>query len=236
MELLARAALSAQLPEPLRGEVAASAWTRAIMLGRYDIADKLAPEVARDYPVTRKLVEDYLQAGSPKQKRDSGLFLILHFPGLRPYVNAGEARRELLEKIDNFRDNWWCLDSGTSLEQMNFEHQNDRESSRKRKAPPGPAFLSEEDARNAHSQWQQLVKGGTGPDYLARETLKWASEEPSDSRIAEALHLAVRSTRYGCDDRETSKLSHKAFKLLHSRYSASKWAKETPYWFGGTNY
>ena len=45
----------------------------------YQATTPIAPEVAKAYPVTKKLAEGYLQAGSPKQKRDSALFLLLHF-------------------------------------------------------------------------------------------------------------------------------------------------------------
>jgi hypothetical protein len=68
-------------------------------------------------------------------------------------------------------------------------------------------------------------------NYLPQQALKWARETPDDPRIPEALHFAVRATRYGCDHEETSRLSKEAFKLLHNRYPNSKWAKETPYWF-----
>jgi hypothetical protein len=32
----------------------------------------------------------------------------------------------------------------------------------------------------------------------------WDWERPNDPRVPEALHLAVRATRYGCTDDETS--------------------------------
>jgi len=50
--------------------------------------------------------------------------------------------------------------------------------------------------------------------------------------VPEALYLAVRSTRYGCTDKETGRLSKTAFELLHSRYPDSEWAKKTKFWFG----
>ena len=54
---------------------------------------------------------------------------------------------------------------------------------------------------------------------------------PHDPQVPEALHFAVRSTRYGCNSDDDSKLSHQAFRLLHERYPASKWAKATPFWY-----
>ena len=43
------------------------------------------------------------------------------------------------------------------------------------------------------------------------------------------MHLAVRATRYGCTDDETSQWSSKAFQLLRRRYPKSEWAAKTKY-------
>ncbi|NJL72874.1 MAG: hypothetical protein HC888_15650 [Candidatus Competibacteraceae bacterium] len=48
-------------------------------------------------------------------------------------------------------------------------------------------------------------------------------------RIPEALHMAVKATRFGTGDDNTSKLSAAAFKLLHSKYKGNPWTKKTPY-------
>jgi len=58
-----------------------------------------------------------------------------------------------------------------------------------------------------------------------------AQRHPADPRSPEALHLAVKSTRFGCTDKETGKWSKAAFDFLHRHYPTSAWAKKTPYWF-----
>jgi hypothetical protein len=72
---------------------------------------------------------------------------------------------------------------------------------------------------------------GTAPNYLCRVAIDFAQKSPADPRAPEALHLAVRSTRYGCTDKETGRWSKAAFDLLHSRYPNTTWAKNTKYWF-----
>ena len=72
---------------------------------------------------------------------------------------------------------------------------------------------------------------GPAPDYLPREVIDWAKTHPSDPRVAEALALAVKSTRFGCTDQKTGQFSKQAFDLLHSRYPKSSWAQQTKYWF-----
>ena len=112
LELLEQASLSDKIPQRLRGELAAATWTRAVMLGRHDIAEALIPAVESAYPGMSQSLKAYAATQGTEEKWRSALFTILHFPGLRPYVNAGSARQTTLEKIDNYRDNWWCVDVG----------------------------------------------------------------------------------------------------------------------------
>ena len=83
-------------------------------------------------------------------------------------------------------------------------------------------------AQRQHSLVQKL---GNAPNYLCRTAIDWANKNPTDPRSPEALHLAVKSTRYGCTDKETGRWSKAAFDLLHKRYPNTNWAKETKYWF-----
>jgi hypothetical protein len=65
---------------------------------------------------------------------------------------------------------------------------------------------------------------------LCRETVAWARAHPNDARVPEALHLAVRTTRF-TSGQHTSAFPKQAFVLLHTRYPQSKWAAMTPYWY-----
>jgi tetratricopeptide (TPR) repeat protein len=234
VDMLAEAATGTDLPEPLRGELAVATWTRAVMLDRPDIAGKLIPEMEKAYPLMTGQLQAYSASGAD-EKKEAGLFVILHFPGMRPYVNAGVARTTRMDKIDNFRDNWWCGDVGTEIDQVNFVKdwrpwRPHLSASVPKDAPSAPPFLSMAQQKDGEAQWQQLATSGPGSRYLTREALAWAKAKPLDPRVPEALHLAVRSTRYGCGG-DVSKLSHQAFTLLHEKYPNSKWAKATPFWY-----
>lgn len=239
LELLRQASLSDKLPQNLRGELAAAAWTRAVMLGRHDVAEALLPAMEAALPSATPWLKNYSAAQGTEEKWHAALFLILQFPGLRPYVNAGAARQTKTEKIDEYRDNWWCIDVGSDVDEINYGKQYTEWEREPRNitfkepsnAPAYPTYLTAAQVEAARNEWKELSHSGTGPNYLVREVLRWARLRPEDSRIPEALHLAVRSTRYGCDNNETTPLSQKAFALLHSRYRNSKWAKETPFWF-----
>ena len=227
LELLQQAALSRQVPERLRSELALATWTRAVMLNKHEVARTLVLAIQQAYPQTRDLMEAYTKANEADQHY-AGLFVILHYPGMRPYVNAGAARIEELEKIEDYRDNWWCTEVGHEVSDRVHEIPAGFV---QQKSPFSPAFLSTAELAAGASDWQKLASLSTAPYYLTQETLQWAKERPEDPRIPEALHFAVRTTRYGCDDRDVSSLSRQAFRLLHSRYPQSVWTKKTPYWF-----
>jgi hypothetical protein len=61
--------------------------------------------------------------------------------------------------------------------------------------------------------------------------MAWAQRTSDDPRVPEALHLAVRATRFGCTDADTGTFSKAAFDLLHQRYPKSSWAQKTKYWY-----
>ncbi|HMJ26529.1 MAG TPA: hypothetical protein VK475_11895, partial [Pyrinomonadaceae bacterium] len=83
----------------------------------------------------------------------------------------------------------------------------------------------------AATQLAALQALGTGPNYFCRIAIAWTEKNPADPRSPEALHLAVRSSRYGCTDDQTGRWSKAAYDLLHRRYPNSTWARNTRYWF-----
>src|SRR6266700_4188640 len=236
LELLVKSALDETLPERLRGELALATWTRATMLGRHDIATILVPGIEKAHTEMKDDLESYAHAESPQSQWHAALLTILHFPGARPYVNAGLARTTDIGTIDNFRDNWWCDDMGQYLEtaggDLYWEAKDaTRKGHERADLPSYLGFLSTEEKEAARSQWRTLDAFGTAANYLPEQTLNWARENPDDPRVPVALHFSVLSTRYGCEDQGTSRLSKEAFRLLHDQYPSSKWAKQTPYWF-----
>jgi hypothetical protein len=97
--------------------------------------------------------------------------------------------------------------------------------------PPWPSFLSADQRMAASAERDRLSHIGTAPNYFGRVVLAWAKAHPEDPRVPEALHLMVRAGHFGCTNRDTGDFSRQSFELLHRRYAASEWAKQTPYWF-----
>lgn len=214
----------AEAPELLassRREAAIAGLVRALLLEDYPTAASLAPEAGLEWDAN---IAD----------RFSAALFILKNPALRPYLVTGENIRPEIAKIDSYRDNWWCaMNAQVTLDGWPFLKANESSSA---PVAPGPRprtpdFLTPVERAAFDSEWDRLLGFPTAPTLLGDIVIRHAREHRDDLRVPEALHLAVRATRYGCTDRETTKTSRAAFQLLHRNYPDSEWARKTPYWY-----
>jgi tetratricopeptide (TPR) repeat protein len=248
LAMLAKVAHSPQLPERLRHQVALAAWTRAILLGNTGVARSLTPDVESIVPNLAASIQAYQSAGTPEERRFAAALATLRFPGLSPFVTTME-RSTPIEEITGSGESWWDLGGPPCVYPQVFLSidsqppkppdpltQWPRVGSALLATYPGgqvkpPAFLTAADRAEAAQESSQLVDLGRAPNYLSRQAIAWAKTRPGDPRVPEVLALAVRSTRWGCRDKNTGQLSKAAFELLHRRYPKSSWAEKTKYWF-----
>jgi len=219
------AALSRTLAPNLRRDVAQASFLRAALLDDRATAMAAAPALQELYPQVKEFVGAYERATTPDARRFAAAFLTLKNPGLRPFVSAGVGRTTAVDDIDSYRDNYWCTEPPAPVGAPYEENP-------KPKPVVAPDFLKATQT-SAEKQYAALQALGTAPNFLCRTAIDWADKNPNDPRAPEALHLAVRSTRYGCTDQETGKWSKAAFDLLHRKYPNTTWAKNTKYWFKG---
>jgi hypothetical protein len=224
--LINDAAHSKTLAPNLRRDVAQAAFVRAALIDDHTTADQAADLLQEMYPQLKEFLSAYQRATTPEARRFAATFLSLKFPGLRPYVSAGTGRTTALEEIDSYRDNYWCAEPRTP-ENIPMGEETDKP---KAKPIAVPEFLKASKTL-ATTQFAALQALGTAPDYFCKTAIAWAEKNPADPRAPEALHLAVRSTRYGCTGDQTGRWSKAAYDLLHSRYPNTTWAKNTKYWF-----
>ncbi|HEU5236809.1 MAG TPA: hypothetical protein VFU37_06690 [Pyrinomonadaceae bacterium] len=213
------------LPANLRRDVAQAAFARAALLDDHEVAIQAAVALEAELPELKEFLAAYKKALTPDARRFAAAFLSLKFPGLRPFVSNGVGRTTAVDDIDSYRDNYWCTAPPVPL---GGAPSGDEQS--KSRPVETPDFLSGSKALGDR-QYAALQALGTAPNYLCRIAIEWAQKNPNDPRAPEALHLAVRSTRYGCTDKETGRWSKAAFDFLHSRYPNTTWAKNTKYWF-----
>ena len=228
--ILKDAAHSTILAPNLRADVARAAFVRAALLDDRDTAIQAAQALAAMQPELRQFLSAYERAATPDARRFAAAFASLKFPGLRPYVSAGVGRATPLNEIDSYRDNYWCAEPPGSLSGPPSDGEQETGKSKARPPVEAPAFLKTSRPLGAR-QFAALRALGTAPNYLCRIAIEWTEKNPADPRSPEALHLAVRSTRYGCTDKETGRWSKAAYDLLHRQYPNTVWAKNTKYWF-----
>ncbi|HMG73855.1 MAG TPA: hypothetical protein VK582_10170 [Pyrinomonadaceae bacterium] len=227
--IIADAASSKTLASNLRQNVAQAAFVRAAMIDDRATAARVAALLGDMYPQLKDFLSAYQKAATPDARRFAAAFMSLKFPGLRPYVTAGIGRTSALEEVDSYRDNYWCAEPPTPMSGAQSEGEGEAAKTKPKPIPP-PEFLKSSQTL-AGTQFAALQALGTAPNYLCRMAIAWTEKNPADPRAPEALHLAVRSTRYGCTDDQTGRWSKAAYDLLHSRYPNTTWAKNTKYWF-----
>lgn len=221
------------LPPHLRRELAMAVLVRSLLLGEEATLRDLVPVVKTLIPELGPYLDEYRATVNRDARTFGGILMILRFPGLKPYVPDNIGRLIPLDQIDHYRDNWWCaINAATSAP----PREADRLSPPLEQLyPDGPEatleFLHPEHAAAAQQELQRLAALGTAPNYLSQQVIAWGQRASDDSRVAEALHLAVKATRFGCTDADTGKFSKAAFELLHKRYPKSPWAQKTQHWY-----
>ncbi len=76
---------------------------------------------------------------------------------------------------------------------------------------------------------RRLATGAAPARGAARRERGQAGLASDDARVPEALHPAVRATRYGDPDK---RVSLGAYELRHDRHADRAWARRTPFRYG----
>jgi len=226
LPVLLEAARSRDLAPNLQMRIARAVWVRAILLHDVKTGLAIAATLAAVAPDLKPYLDAYLSAPDDMTRQFAGTWLLLHDPGMRPWMDAGTGRLAPDQKIDNFRDNWWCA-VDTSRRPMNAPLELLYQG-----ATPEAAFRSADERAAAKKQWDVLAEAPAAPTLLAKQTIEWAEAHPNDARVPEALALVVQAGHYACSgDDATDGWVERAFRLLQGRYPSSGAARRTPLWF-----
>lgn len=228
LSLLKEAVKSNALPAGPRRDLAQATWLRAALLGDTTTANELAPVLSGLVPEMSELLNSYRSTTPPDEKKFAAIYAWLKFPGLEPVVDAGVGRVTPLQQQDSYRDNWWC---SSYFQAATAEENREVVSFTATTTAAPPRFLTPVEIERGAKEWSTLSAFGAAPNYITRQVIQWATAHPQDPRVPEALHLAVKTTRFGCTDKDSSRWSKAAFDLLHRKYPTNPWTKKTPYWF-----
>jgi hypothetical protein len=232
LTMLAATARDASLPLEVRRDVAIAAWTKAVLLDSTATADDLIPLLSELVPELRPHLNDYQSETATERKRFAAYFAILNFPGMSPLMHSDYGRQALFAQIDNYRRNWWCGKGSPTYagERMGMPEDPGGFYGLDETASSALGFLTVAEQRQAEAEWAKLSSLETGPNLLAKFVLAYRDRFPGDSRLPSALDLSLRALRYGCSDSTYSDLSHRVFRILHSKYPKSKAARRNRPW------
>lgn len=252
--------------EAERALLVRAAWTRVYALGKKPeqaLTDELyalnpalqdiAVKAKADYPKTG---ESYLRLLSVL--RTPRYNTLVNAPGQwepLAMTDLGESAGTLDEYDHNDR-NWWCpfepdrhlgalraefdMDSGSSVNEWMQDEM---------KAVADPAIKANLDQLREMTLGQHPVVKTIGwkelaalsaapgaPKRLAERAMAWAKASRGKDGAPEALALAVRATRYGCNWHGGHKAYSKpAQEMLQAKFKDTVWASQTPYWFDCMN-
>lgn len=227
LNMLADIASRPVLAYKVRRDIAFAAWLRAVLLDNEQYVKNSNAVLSAVAPEMQEQLAGYVDAATKQESRFIASYITLKNPGIKPFISPGIGRTTPLDKIDNFRNNWWCA-LGDEMSAVRGKRGPEGKSGN---SAAYPVFLTKKQVQETEREIEALQKVESAPNYLAEIVLPWAETNPDDPRVPEALHLLVKATRYGCTDTKTSAYSKAAFRLLHKRYPNNKWTKETPYYY-----
>ena len=216
---LMAAARDPALPDYLRQRVLQTVWTRAVLLKNDVIARRAATELVDKGIDSSGVLREYLKAATAVQREDAAIFALLKSPILSPYISPGVPDLDTGDDGYDFGLAWWC-----TLQETTY----DEESKEVPKQVPSPSFLTAEFVAMARKERAELKAIGDGKKYLGIRVIEWAKQRPADSRLPEALFIAVmanQSYKYGCGGWEhDDQVREDAATLLKEKYPDSVWA------------
>lgn len=223
LSVLVSIASSPSLPASMRADFVQSCFVRALILDRDAEAVKLSLDLEKLIPGLKQSLTTYRAQKTAARRKFEGLLICLRNPGLRPFVTAGLLREGKIGEIDSYRDNWWGTDEPSRGVLSTASKEDALRVAR--------SFLSEAQIKEAESERQRIFAMGPAPNYLADQILTFARTNSGYPEVPEALHLAVKSTRYGGTDDKTTGYSKACFQYLHKTFPKSDWTRKTPYYF-----
>jgi hypothetical protein len=242
-----------------------AAWTRVYAIGKKPDSE-LTKELFALNPELRQIAEkvqaDYPTASDSNRRlltilRTPRYNILISGPGeWQPLAMTDLGGAGELDQYDHNDRNWWCpFEPDRHLLALREEfdadagNASDEWSADLLKPVLDPALQSQLDQKRERTlrshpmikavSWKELkaLEAAPGaPRRLAERAIAWGKKGNGKDGAPEALALAVRATRYGCNWHGGHKAYSKpAQELLWSKFGDTVWAAQTPYWFDCMN-
>jgi hypothetical protein len=244
-------------PHPLRDALIRTAWLRAWLLEDRPLLRWASAKLSALDPALARDLRDADATWTRSSADQIRLLMVLRNPALtmRVFYDDGTTFRSSAkprqkpgepDATHSNDGNWWCqsnLDAAREaiLRDTWFSATDWIEGASieplYRWAATSAPLLGLVDQK----ELDRLAAIPSAPETLTNRTLAWARSVSWfdrlmgwDRDVPEALHLAVRVTRWACrsDRVPHGPSSRRAYAILHRDYPDSEWARKTKYWYG----
>lgn len=216
-----------------------TAWTRAQILQRSDLAATLENDLASSNPTLVASVNKIKNAPAGLAKQFAVACLILRNYGMSPYLMGGAERHgESIGVFDYYNNNFWVpmplKETNPEDSESYYEYNNtvgfvgDNQISQKMTnyASPGVGrFLNEREKKAAVSELQLMLKNHPSR-FFGQTVLDWAKLHPHDPDVPEMLFRVVKLPKWTQVTPVGSEFSKKAYFALHKGYPGNPWTKK----------
>ena len=194
-------------------DLAEKLWTRAAILGDWATADSVNAQLMKGRATTAALYTRFQGARDDKERQLDAAIILVNTPELDPYPIPADGKTA----------GWSCENT---LSTPNYTGSVDPEL-----AQVKPAFLTAAQKAEGEKQGKTIGSLPVRTAYLAPVLIEWAKTKPDDAEAPKALHFFVAATRPVCQHEGSGGRSKEAFKLLHTQWPKTEWAKKTPYFY-----
>lgn len=266
-ELRNMAKNEALFSEEERALLVRTAWTRLYARGmapEKSFTEELYALNPQVKAVADKVAADYPKAKDANQRlltilRTPRMGILVNAPGIwQPITMTGGGEVTALDSFDHNDKNWWCpfepdrqlgglrddFDAMTGTQRAGWSAKR-LEAVVETDAVAGLA-KKRESVLKAHPvvksvNWKEINALATmpsAPKLTATQATRWGkAARKDDMAAAEALALAIRTTRYGCNwHGGHGSYSKAAYEVLHQKFGTTTWATQTPFWFDCVNF
>jgi len=256
-DVLIRFARNPKTPAHLRREWIRAAWTRSVVLDRWDLVRQITPDLISQEPQLKESLEAFQKASTEDQPRVALLVLLRH-PGLnwmvfqgihhRSFVLPGEKPIPLRYRDTYLAECWW---RSTKPQDDNAWRNADLSKLTRTDEWSWPAcFYYPEPHLVGMPLGSLRGKQVEAPSWLSREQKAQAERERRQLLVLESgpVWLCRRTLAWAHDVPgdpnlpealhlavrasridNTGELSGQCFRWLHKHFESSPWAKKTPY-------
>jgi len=178
LERFSRMAVESEdLPQWLRQEFVLTAWTRAVVLERWDLARTLAEQARSVVPAAAASMDEFL-AAPPESRILTAQLVLLRFPGIGVAIRSGVGRNAPLEALQLDGLNWWWWKDRYETGEFGPSPQKSN------------GWTTAQERAQAAQEWKQILALGEGHDWLYAGILQHCDKESPPPACSEALYRA----------------------------------------------